>query len=830
MATERVDIIVSEKGSRVVRRNFEDLGQSAKGADTAVRLLNRALGLIAGVASVRQLQQLVDTYTNLQNRLRQVTTGTANLAAVTNNLFDIANRTRSSYEGTAELYARVALATKELGVSQQELLTFTERVNQAIILSGASAQEASAGLIQLSQGLASGTLRGDELRSVLEQLPAVADVIAKHLKVTRGELRQLGADAKITTEIILAAFRNAGNVSEAFADTVPTVGQAFTVLNNQITRAVGEFDKATGLSAGLARSMITLAMNIDQVAKAVTSLAVAMAFLAGPAVIGKLLGVVSALWNLFKRHPLMIITSVVAGLVSAFIQFDDTLDDLLKTAGRSVTVFDRLVAGFAGIRAYIEKAWEDFPEWLASIFIRAVNGAIKTLEKFINFIGDTLGSIFEVDNARLDLSQYLIAEPERFAKAGDAAAMAYKQAFAQTLMDRSTDVSGGALNPAGQNMTNPSQVDEKAVKKFQQQLRQLMDQIDPVEAAWREWGEAQATLNKAFEIGALDLNDYDKIMGQAYRHFEDALFPVQALTREMDRQIELLKLEANERERLSQIYTIEDQLKRKLTETERGEIENRLKRLQLLQVEADIMDSIQQPQENYFRTTEALLNLLSEGTITYDQYIKKLDEAKTALLELERTAEGGFNRGLLQIKKDFSDVSDLIQQSMVDAFKGMEDALVEFVTTGKLSFNDLANSILADINRILIRQSITGPLANMLGGEATSGNTGDGWFSTALGNIGNGISNWFQGLFGANYGADFTVGGAGGVDSQLVALRATPGERVTVTKPGDDGPAPSRQSLVMNVYAQDANSFRKSRGQIMNDLGVGLARANRRNR
>src|SRR5690606_2602352 len=98
-----------------------------------------------------------------------VTTGTENLTTVTSRLFDVANRTRSSFEGTANLYARVALATKELGIGQQELLTFTERVNQAIILSGASAQEAQAGLIQLSQGLASGALRGDELRSVLEQ-------------------------------------------------------------------------------------------------------------------------------------------------------------------------------------------------------------------------------------------------------------------------------------------------------------------------------------------------------------------------------------------------------------------------------------------------------------------------------------------------------------------------------------------------------------------------------------------------------------------------------------------------------------------------------------
>jgi len=180
-STQRIEIIITERGSRQVRRNIGAIGDRASASQRSVRLLNRTLQALATGAIVSGIFRLADSFTNLQNRLRVVTNGTAELGVVTDELFDIARRTRSSFEATAELYARTALATRNLGRSQQETLNFTESLNQAIILSGASAQEAENGLIQLSQGLASNRLSGDELRSTLEQLPVVTDVIAESI-------------------------------------------------------------------------------------------------------------------------------------------------------------------------------------------------------------------------------------------------------------------------------------------------------------------------------------------------------------------------------------------------------------------------------------------------------------------------------------------------------------------------------------------------------------------------------------------------------------------------------------------------------------------------
>lgn len=267
MTTERIDIVVREDGSRVVRRNLEDIGASAQKSAGGVDFLKKALAGLGGVLVVRELLTLMNTFETLQNRLRSTGLEGEALTGVYRALLQVSNETRSSVEGSIELYSRLAVSSKELGVSQQQLIDFTKSLNQAILLSGASAQEAQAGIIQLSQGIASGTLRGDELRSVLEQLPAVADVIAKSLKVTRGELRKLGEDGKITAQTVLRAFQEArGELDQRFAKSVPTLSQSFQVLRNNVLDFIGRLDSATGASQGISRALLLVANNLDQLA------------------------------------------------------------------------------------------------------------------------------------------------------------------------------------------------------------------------------------------------------------------------------------------------------------------------------------------------------------------------------------------------------------------------------------------------------------------------------------------------------------------------------------------------------------------------------------
>lgn len=281
MVTENVNIRFVESGARVVKRKIDEIGEAANNATRGLFLLKRALFVIGGAGLVSTLASYADALTNMENRLRLTSSSTQNLEAVQDALFASANRSRSAVEATGEIYTRVALSARNLGASQQDVISVTETLQKAAVISGASAREANAALIQLGQGLASNRLSGDELRSVLEQLPYVSDLIVDYLnktgqfgKVSRGELRQLGKEGKLTAQIVFDAIKNSQQQVDAlFAQTNPTIEQAFNVARNNILKFIDDFDDATGASALFARAIITLSEHIGTLVNLLSVLA-----------------------------------------------------------------------------------------------------------------------------------------------------------------------------------------------------------------------------------------------------------------------------------------------------------------------------------------------------------------------------------------------------------------------------------------------------------------------------------------------------------------------------------------------------------------------------
>ena len=179
MATRRLSIRLSVEDHEAVRRAMLSLGADGQRAlqrieraatpasksllsiNSTVQTLKNSLfgfgGGLAAIFGVRELVQYADTWTLIQNRIKLVTDSTGELNRVQEEVFRLAQDTRSEMMSTVELYTRLARSTKQLKLADEQLLTITRAVNQAIIVSGATSQEASAGVIQFSQGLASGT-------------------------------------------------------------------------------------------------------------------------------------------------------------------------------------------------------------------------------------------------------------------------------------------------------------------------------------------------------------------------------------------------------------------------------------------------------------------------------------------------------------------------------------------------------------------------------------------------------------------------------------------------------------------------------------------------
>ncbi|WP_206461381.1 tape measure protein, partial [Acinetobacter baumannii] len=204
------------------------------------------------------------TYTGLQNRLKLVTNNQVELNKATEDTFRIAQKTYSAWDSVLQVYQRFSDNAKTLNLTMDDTARLTETVSKAVAISGASAAAADAALVQFGQALASGTLRGEELNSVMEQTPALAKAIAQGMGITVGELRTVAAEGKITSQEIVKALKNVqADVDALFAKTDITISQSLTLLNNEITKFVGESGKGSGAAEVLSGSIKTLAGNLD---------------------------------------------------------------------------------------------------------------------------------------------------------------------------------------------------------------------------------------------------------------------------------------------------------------------------------------------------------------------------------------------------------------------------------------------------------------------------------------------------------------------------------------------------------------------------------------
>jgi tape measure domain-containing protein len=263
----------SADATKRARENARELGDGFSQSALGVGI---ATASIVGLGAA--LLKMADNYDLVAGRLKLVTSSSGQLALVQEELLNIANRSFQAYGSTADLYARLARSAKSLGLEQQELFDITEATALAVRLSGASAEGAKAGLVQLGQGFASGTLRGEELNSVLEQLPRVAEAIATGLGITVGELRKFGAEGKLTGEAVANALGSQlGTLTEEAARVPATLGQSLTVFQNSVGQYVAETNNAIGATRGLGAVVKGAADNFELVANAATAAAIVYA-------------------------------------------------------------------------------------------------------------------------------------------------------------------------------------------------------------------------------------------------------------------------------------------------------------------------------------------------------------------------------------------------------------------------------------------------------------------------------------------------------------------------------------------------------------------------
>lgn len=449
MATERIDIVVTKTGDKEAAQGIADIGtqaeKSAKQVDvvsSSLGFLKSALGALGIGLTVNYIKQLTDSYSGMISRLKLVSTSQAELVKTEQALFDISQRTRGSFEASADLYSKLALQAGNLGVETKDLLPAIESINQAIAISGVSGETAKAGLLQFSQGLASNRFQGDELRSVLENIPTLGIAIAKGLGTTTAGLRKMGEQGQLSAKLVLDALaKSAPELAAQFGKITPTIGGAIQTLQNAVLRFVGTLDQVNGASALVAQSIQFIANNLSTLigvvevaliafaafkaavliqpvlasfAAGVTAANIALqtyvatsaaagvqttvwsrllVALGGP--ISSVTSLIRGLWAVIAANPFVAIATAIAAAVALVYVFGNSIN---ITSSGSITLLGALLGAWNLVKEAIQSVWAFLMQYLTPVWNVVSNAAAVAIDyivKGIQFLLSVLATLFD---------------------------------------------------------------------------------------------------------------------------------------------------------------------------------------------------------------------------------------------------------------------------------------------------------------------------------------------------------------------------------------------------------------------------------------------------
>ncbi|MFS3632562.1 tape measure protein [Proteus mirabilis] len=251
--------------------SFNRTSQSVNNTERSMLSLSKVAASLAGYLSASMVASYSEAWTELNNKLSNSVRASESLIDVTQRVFDISQATRSSLDATATLYARLERGTREYNTSAEDLAKLTSIINQGFIVSGATAQEAENAIIQLSQGIASGVLRGEEFNSVAEQGSRLMVALADSMGVGIGQLRKMAAEGKLTTDVVVKGLLSQGDaIGKEFAKTTRTMSQAFQEAGNNLTKFLGENTTIKSTISAFSDAVIAVSKNLDELSSALT--------------------------------------------------------------------------------------------------------------------------------------------------------------------------------------------------------------------------------------------------------------------------------------------------------------------------------------------------------------------------------------------------------------------------------------------------------------------------------------------------------------------------------------------------------------------------------
>lgn len=357
------------------------------GASAAESLTRKLTALAAGYLSLQGAQKLVglsDAWTQTTARLDRMNDGRQTTPEIQDMIYQAAQRSRGDYQDTADMVAKLGTLAGDAFGSTAEVVAFAEQINKQFALAGASAQGAQAAMLQLTQAMSSGVLRGEELNSVLEQAPTITKSIADYLGVNIGQLREMASEGAVTADVVKAAMFHAAEETDRAFEAVPlTFSQAWTMAKNAaldgLRPALGRLSEFLGGDVGqsILNGLVGAAQRLGDVLLWVLDLAeagvqwamengdllVALAVALGAVMAGSAAASAAA-WAA-ANWPMLLIVGAIALIIYMALQMGAAWEDVGGFVGG---VLYELYAVAYNLTADAWNLIATFAEFLANVF------------------------------------------------------------------------------------------------------------------------------------------------------------------------------------------------------------------------------------------------------------------------------------------------------------------------------------------------------------------------------------------------------------------------------------------------------------------------------
>lgn len=358
-----------EKGMDKISKSALKAEQQALRSSTAI---SNAFKGIGGAMLISKIQGMADAWTDYSARVGLAIKEMDMAPVVMERLYDMAQRTYSAFDQTAESFLSNASTLQALGRNTKEALDYTEALNNALVVSGAKAQRAETVQNALSKAMAGGKLAGQNLNTIIEQGGRVAEALAEELGVSTLELRKLGADGKITSDVIYNALTKRMQELREEAEAMPaTISDGFQQVANAVQRYIGQLDQASGTSAAFAEALVFMATHFDSIMAAATVAGVALTAQYIPA----LAKVVLSQAAVVATNPFLLLVTAISAATFALSAFGDQ--------------FQPIEGEFANLQDYGWAAFDALKEGTQAVYESIKDYVLEGLNMITKTLGDT---------------------------------------------------------------------------------------------------------------------------------------------------------------------------------------------------------------------------------------------------------------------------------------------------------------------------------------------------------------------------------------------------------------------------------------------------------